>query len=497
MARWGWLVARIAPATALALGACGGGGAPAASAPGSGSAPSVVVTTRSAVVSADLDGDGLRDLASLPRDGSGPGLCWRNVGAGDFAPVASAPAVSALPALHAIVDDGEACDDAQLTDGFAVRRVRGALGRGAPTYAVLHLGDGATAAVDGPPVVDSVEPAAAPSRALVVIEGSALASRGATTSVTFGTATATVLYAFPDAVFAIVPDGMAEGPTEVRVARGDATSAPAPFTVVSRATPVVTSVVPSTVVAGTVAILRGEHLGTPLEPVEVAFAGAAPTRAIGLGRVAAVVVPDAAVSGPATITVSGVVSLPFSVIVGTLPTPEIASLSPTSASIGSLVRVTGTDLFAVGETAGVTFGGVAAAFFALDAQSLTVIVPPGAADGDVVVTVGGRASAGEPFAVLARGPPVVVAIDPVAAAIGDVVEVRGTDLVDLSAWRPSRLPPLPPLGDLKVTLGGRVAWFVLPSESGLRVVVPPGAVSGSLVVAVDGVASSAFPFDVK
>jgi hypothetical protein len=485
---------------ALLLAACGGGGGGSAAGGSPSVAPSVVVSSRSAVVSADLDADGLPDLAALPRDGSGPGLCWRNMGLGEFAP---APAAwTASTALPAIANDGDACDDAQLTDGFAVRRVPRA-GRAAVAYAVLHLGDGtAVTTVDPaePPVLDLIEPASGSVRALVAIEGSALAARGVATSVTFGTTTATVLFAFPDYVLAVVPDGLPEGPTEVRLTRGDLTSGPAQFTVTARELPVVTSVVPSTVAVGSVAVLRGSHLGTPLDHVDVAFSGSSGTvsaRAIGLGHAAAVVVPDGTMSGPATITVNGVTSAPFDVVVGALPAPVVTSISPNAASVGSLVRIVGSDLFAVSEFPAITFSGTPAALFGLDGSGITAIVPPGAKDGDVVVTVSGRASIGAPFTVVARSAPVITGIEPVAAAVGDVVDVKGTDLVDLSAWRPNRFPPLPLLGDLRVTFSGKVAWFVLPRADGLRVVVPPGAVTGDVVVSVNGLASNPVAFDLK
>ena len=48
-----------------------------------------------------------------------------------------------------------------------------------------------------------------------------------------------------------------------------------------------------------------------------------------------------------------------------------------------------------------------------------------------------------------------------------------------------------------MTVGTKDAWFVLPSADGLKVLVPDGAVSGDVVVRVDGQASNAFPFTVN
>jgi len=184
------------------------------------------------------------------------------------------------------------------------------------------------------------------------------------------------------------------------------------------------------------------------------------------------------------------------VTVGARPDPQIQSVVPTGASIGSLVRIEGTDLLAPSEPFDVTFGSVRAAIFSFDEGSLTVIVPTGAVDGDIVVRVGERASMGVAFDVLARGAPLVTSVSPGSAAPGDPVEILGTDLVDLSTWRPGRLPPVPLFGDLQVTIGGKDAWFVLPTPEGLRAIVPSGATSSGLVVTVHGIPSALVPFDV-
>lgn len=489
--------ARVLAAAALLLGSagCGSGGTTftnVTSGGGLGGSGGASVEWRTAAVSVDLDEDGRADLAALARDGSGAARCWRGTADG----LVPAPAAWAgADALASLLDDVDAFDDRGLLEGFGVHRLP-RIGRGPLAYAVLHVGD----AVDDPavlPTIDALRPASGAARDLVVVEGDGLAARGVATTATVGGVAATVVLALADAVVLVVPEGLPVGPAEVRVTRGTATSGPVPFEVRAPATPVVTSLSPTVATPDAVLVLRGEHLGTPPERVEVTFAGAAPVRALGLGRAAAVVVPATAVSGPATITVGGLTSAPFDVVVGDAPAPVLAALTPAAASVGSLVRIEGTDLLVPGDRLAVTFGGVRAAIYALAPGAITAIVPTGAADGDVVVEVGGRASAGLAFDVVPRGAPAITALDPDDLAVGDLLDVEGTDLVDLSGWRPGGLPTFPLFGDLRVAVGGKDAWFVVPTVGGLRLRVPAGAVTGDVIVTVNGLTSSPVPITIR
>jgi hypothetical protein len=311
--------ARMLAAAALLLGSagCGSGGTTftnVTSGGGVGGSGGASVEWRTAAVSVDLDEDGRADLAALARDGSGAARCWRGTADG----LVPAPAAWAgADALAALLDDVDAFDDRGLLDGFGVHRL-GRVGRGPLAYAVLHVGD----AVDDPavlPTIDALRPTSGAAHDLVVVEGDGLAARGVATTATVGGLAATVVLALADAVVLAVPEGLPVGPAEIRVTRGAATSGPATFEVRAPATPVVTSLSPTVATPDAVLVLRGEHLGTPPERVEVTFTGAAPVRALGLGRAAAVVVPATATSGPATITVGGLASAPFDVVVGTRP----------------------------------------------------------------------------------------------------------------------------------------------------------------------------------
>src|SRR5713226_6795049 len=82
------------------------------------------------------------------------------------------------------------------------------------------------------------------------------------------------------------------------------------------------------------------------------------------------------------------------------PSPaSIASVNPTSGSVGSSVTITGANFGATQGTSTVKFNGTAATPTSWSATSIVVPVPTGATTGNVVVTVGGVASNGVNFTV--------------------------------------------------------------------------------------------------
>jgi hypothetical protein len=479
----------IAAFAGALLTACGGGSVQVT---GSSDTDDSTSAARAAVVAVDLDADGLVDLATVARDGTGATRCWRNVGDGEF--VRPLGAWVGSRALVALADDLDALDDAALLDGYGAHRAGGARGDGFP-YAVLHAG--AAVAPSAVPVVDAIEPAAGAVRDVVLLRGRGLASRGSPTSVTFQGSAATVLFASADVVVAVVPDGLHAGRVDVRTTSGPLVGDPVAFDVRARPVPAVESLLPSIATPGGALLLRGEGLGGPGQRVEVAFASARAVGALGLSTEALVIVPDGARSGPAVVSVDGVVSAPFDVTVGSAVVPVVSGLVPRSASAGSLLRIEGRDLLGAVQSPRVHVGGVEAAVFSLEAEAVTVVVPASAVDGDVVVMVGDLASAGVSFSVASRGAPRIDALWPAETSVGHVLSVRGTDLVDLSGWRPDRQPPSPAFGDLRVTVGGADAWLVLPDEGGLRAVVPEGAASGDVVVTVNGRSSDPVPVTIR
>jgi len=166
--------------------------------------------------------------------------------------------------------------------------------------------------------------------------------------------------------------------------------------------------------------------------------------------------------------------------------PSITSLSPTSGAIGATVTITGSNFGSSQGSSTVTFNGVsAAAASAWSASSITVTVPTGATSGNVVVTVGGQASNGVAFTIVAPAAPSITSLSPTSGAIGATVTITGSNFGSSQ-------------GSSTVTFNGvsaaaASAW----SASSITVTVPTGATSGNVVVTVGGQASNGVAFTVS
>ncbi len=160
------------------------------------------------------------------------------------------------------------------------------------------------------------------------------------------------------------------------------------------------------------------------------------------------------------------------------PAPTLSNLAPASGPVGTTVTVTGTNLS--GAT-GVTFGGVAAAFSAGSATSLTATVPVGASTGPVVVTTAGGASNGLTFNVTgAVAEPVITTVTPGHAPVGAGVIITGTGFTNATLVR----------------FNGRPAVFsVNGAGTQITATVPPDATTGPLAVTTPaGEAAASAPF---
>jgi len=93
--------------------------------------------------------------------------------------------------------------------------------------------------------------------------------------------------------------------------------------------------------------------------------------------------------------------------------PAIGNVSPTSGAVGTEVTITGSNFGASQGSSTVTFNGTSAGTAsAWSATSITVTAPSGATTGNVVVSVGGQASNGAPFTVVASSPDFSVSVVP-------------------------------------------------------------------------------------
>nr|WP_262888665.1 FG-GAP-like repeat-containing protein [Hymenobacter sp. HDW8] len=158
------------------------------------------------------------------------------------------------------------------------------------------------------------------------------------------------------------------------------------------------------------------------------------------------------------------------------PAPTLTALSPGAGAEGASITLTGTGL--LGST-GITFQGTTAPGFTINAAgtTATVRVPAGATSGMVQVLVPLGSSNELPFTVL----PAITGITPARAPVGARVTVVGTSFRDVTS----------------VSFNGVLApGYTVLSPTQLEVMVPPGAVSGTVrVTTIDGL-SNAYPFAV-
>jgi hypothetical protein len=178
-----------------------------------------------------------------------------------------------------------------------------------------------------------------------------------------------------------------------------------------------------------------------------------------------------------TVTVNGQTSngLRFTV------TPNILSLSPAAATVGTLINITGTSFGATQNAGTVTFNGITAAPVSWSNTSITMAVPVGATSGSVVVTVGDLTSNGANFVVLI--PPSIAALSPTSGSLGTPVSITGTNFGAVQ-------------GGSIVAFNGVAAVPSSWSNTGIVAAVPAGASTGNIVVTVTGLPSNAIGFTV-
>jgi hypothetical protein len=175
------------------------------------------------------------------------------------------------------------------------------------------------------------------------------------------------------------------------------------------AAPSITSLNPTSGVVGTSVTINGTNFGATQGTSSVTFNGATamPTRWSATSIV--VPVPTGVTTGSVVVTVGGVASNGASFTV-TIPAPSITSLNPTSGVVGTSVTITGTNFGATQGASTVTFNGMSATPTSWSATSIVAPAPAGATTGNVVVTVGGVASNGVGFTVVADTTAPVVTI---------------------------------------------------------------------------------------
>ena len=170
--------------------------------------------------------------------------------------------------------------------------------------------------------------------------------------------------------------------------------------------------------------------------------------------------------------------------------PLIASLEPAKGEAGTLVTIRGRHfgprVGALQGTSGVSFNGIWVTPSEWSEGEIRAVVPPGAASGPVVVAAGGQGSRGVTFTVTGPGPsaPAIATVSPGLGPPGTRVTIRGANFQVAQ-------------GMSTVSFNGVEASPEFWSGEEIRAVVPEGAASGPLVVAVGAGASRGVRFEVS
>jgi IPT/TIG domain-containing protein len=363
-------------------------------------------------------------------------------------------------------DDGTACNSSGSATGLKALPATWTSTATWQSCPASVYGSGTAGAGNPPPNITGLSPASGTVSTSVTISGMNFGSSG---TVTFNGTSATATSWTATSIVVPVPSAATTG--NVLVTVGGLTSNGVGFTV----TPNITSLSAASGIAGTSVTITGTGFGATQNGGTVTFNGASATVMTWSAASIVVPVPNAATSGNIVVTVGGVASngVSFSV------TPNITSLSPPSAAVGTSVTITGTGFGSPQGSSTVTFNTTAATPMNWTDTSIVVPVPNGATTGNVVVTVGGAASVGVSFTVSPTAPD-IMSLSPSTGIVGTTVTISGTNFGASGT----------------VTFNGTSATAMSWSATSIVVPVPTAATTGNVVVTVGGVASNGVSFTV-
>ena len=319
------------------------------------------------------------------------------------------------------------------------------------------------------PVISRLDPNSGLVDANVTIEGSNLGTTSGT--VTFNGTTASTTSWDTDEIQTKVPDGATTGPVVVTTAGGQS-SAGVTFTVIIPA-PVISRLDPDSGPVDAEVRIHGSNFGATTGTVTFNGVTASPNQ--WNDQTIRVRVPDGATTGPVVVTTAGGQSSAGVTFTVTDPPsgPIISKLEPDSGLVGANVKIEGSNF---GTSSGtVTFNGTTAFTTSWDTDEIQTKVPDGATTGLVVVTAGGKASAGVTFTVTLPAP-VISRLDPNSGLVDANVTIEGSNFGSQTG---------------SVTFNGTTASTTSWDADEIQTSVPSGATTGPVVVTTAGGKSSA------
>jgi hypothetical protein len=316
------------------------------------------------------------------------------------------------------------------------------------------------------PKITLMTPQNGPVGTTVVIVGSGFGTSQGASTVTFNGTPVTWVTWSATALYVQVPAGASSGNVVVKVS-GVASNAKS-FTV--EPSPVITSLSPTSGPVGATITISGSNFTaggttTPqvfFEPVLYASPISSTDTSI------TVAVPTGTVTGDLLVVVDDSATSNGLLFTVTSSDPSISALSPSGGTVGTSVTVTGSNFGSSQGASTVAFNGTTGPPTSWSATSIKVPVPTGATTGDVVVTVGGVQSNQYAFEV-GTAAPNITSVSPTSGAVGTSVTIKGTGFGSSQ-------------GTSTVSFNGVSGVPSSWSATQIKVPVPAGATSGSVVV---------------
>lgn len=309
------------------------------------------------------------------------------------------------------------------------------------------------------PTITSFSPASASSSQDVSISGTNFTGA---TAVRFGGVAAASFTVHSATSITARPGAGASGQISVTTAGG--TASRSGFTYLSTGVPVIHGFSPTSARQGRAVLITGSNF---TGATAVRFGGTPAASFVVLGATTIAAVVGTGASGHVEVTTStGTASLAgFAFLVTGVPT--ISSFSPTSATTGQQVSISGTNF--TGATA-LRFGGTpAASFRVVSPTNILATVGAGSSGSLSVTTPGGTASLAG-FVFTTPPAPTLTSFSPASAQQGRLVQISGTNFTGATAVR----------------FGGTPATsFVVNTPTLITAIVGAGA-SGSVSVATPG-----------
>ena len=319
------------------------------------------------------------------------------------------------------------------------------------------------------PVIATMSPSAAGVGTNVTINGTYFGTSQGSSTVTFNGVPATVSSWSDVQIVASVPSGATTGPLVVTV---NGTNSNTPQFDVT-ATPVITSISPSSATVGTVLTITGSNFGDAADSVGINFPQnlyPPPPPLTPITRTPTsitIAVPSAAMSGNVNVTVDNVSSAGSAFTF--IPTPNIASLSTYSGIPGTVVNIVGTN-FGSGQGSTVNFNGVPANVTSWGTTQVIAVAPGNVTTGPITIVANSVSSNSN--VVFTVTTPAISSLSPPNAAAGAAVTLTGSGLAAQGLTT-------------QVFFNGVAASVASASSNNVTVVVPANATSG-LVTAVLG-----------